>query len=71
MQLNESLEFGYFFKTSRLERSLTQEYISYQSGVSRSTISHLENGKGENVQFETIIRLLAVLNMNISINQGN
>ncbi len=50
---------GAFVKHHRLEQNKTQELLSYEAGISRSTLSLLE--RGETVTLSTLIQVLRVL----------
>jgi transcriptional regulator with XRE-family HTH domain len=49
-----------FVKHHRLEQNKTQEVLSHEAGISRSTLSLLE--RGETVTLATLIQVLRVLN---------
>jgi transcriptional regulator with XRE-family HTH domain len=51
---------GAFVRHHRLEQNKTQETLSYEAGISRSTLSLLE--RGETVTLATLIQVLRVLN---------
>ena len=51
---------GAFVRHHRLEQNKTQEVLSYEAGISRSTLSLLE--RGETVTLSTLIQVLRVLN---------
>jgi len=50
---------GAFVKHHRLEQNKTQDALSYEAGISRSTLSLLE--RGETVTVATLIQVLRVL----------
>ena len=50
---------GVFVKHHRLEQNKTQEALSHQAGISRSTLSLLE--RGETVTLATLLQVLRVL----------
>lgn len=50
-------------KKLRLERRLTQEELAEKSGISRVTISLLENGRQKTTTNTTIIALANALNV--------
>lgn len=50
---------GAFVKHHRLEQNKTQEVLSHEAGISRSTLSLLE--RGETVTLATLIQVLRVL----------
>jgi transcriptional regulator with XRE-family HTH domain len=51
---------GVFVKHHRLEQNKTQDVLSHEAGISRSTLSLLE--RGETVTLSTLIQVLRVLN---------
>jgi transcriptional regulator with XRE-family HTH domain len=51
---------GVFVKHHRLEQNKTQDILSHEAGISRSTLSLLE--RGEAVTLATLIQVLRVLN---------
>ena len=51
---------GAFVKHYRLEQNKTQDILSHEAGISRSTLSLLE--RGEAVTLATLIQVLRVLN---------
>jgi transcriptional regulator with XRE-family HTH domain len=50
---------GSFVKHHRLEQNKTQDVLSHEAGISRSTLSLLE--RGETVTLATLIQVLRVL----------
>jgi len=52
-------QIGAFVKHHRLEQNKTQDVLSHEAGISRSTLSLLE--RGETVTLATLIRVLRVL----------
>lgn len=50
---------GAFVKHHRLEQNKTQDALSHEAGISRSTLSLLERGK--TVTLDTLIQVLRVL----------
>lgn len=50
---------GAFVKHHRLEQNKTQDMLSHEAGISRSTLSLLE--RGETVTLATLIQVLRVL----------
>lgn len=52
---------GGFIKHHRTERNIAQETLAANAGISRSTLSLMENGKP--VMFPCIIRVLRVLDL--------
>lgn len=54
------LKIGGYIKHHRLSRNITQDALSRDAAISRSTLSLLE--KGETVTLSTLIQVLRVLN---------
>ena len=54
-----SAHIGAFVKHHRLEQNKTQDILSHEAGISRSTLSLLE--RGETVTLATLIQVLRVL----------
>lgn len=54
-----SSHIGAFVKYHRLEQNKTQDALSHEAGISRSTLSLLE--RGETVTLATLIQVLRVL----------
>lgn len=52
---------GDFIKHHRVERNIDQSSLAHDAGISRSTLSLMENGKP--VIFPSIIRVLRVLDL--------
>lgn len=52
---------GEFIKFHRVERNIDQSVLATDAGISRSTLSLMENGKP--VMFPSIIRVLRVLDL--------
>lgn len=52
---------GEFIKFHRIERNIEQSVLAKNAGISRSTLSLMENGKS--VNFSSIIRVLRVLDL--------
>ena len=48
-------------KLLRVRRMLSQEALAERSGVGRDTISRIENGHTQNVQYRTVARLAKAL----------
>ena len=53
-------ELGARIKTARVRAGMTQEALSAQSGVAKSTVERVE--KGQSVQFLNLVKLLRALN---------
>lgn len=45
----------------RIEKKMSQEELSAKSGVSRTTISNIENGEEKNVLMSTLLRIATAL----------
>lgn len=56
----------YKIKEARIKMNLTQEELARKSGVSRATISALENGKAEITTTDTLVKLANALNQRVS-----
>ena len=56
---------GYRIKEEREALGMTQEELERKSGVSRVTISGLENGTTRNTTTGTLLKLAAALNTTI------
>lgn len=56
---------GYKIKEKRRELNMTQDELSSKSGVSRTTISGLENGTLRATSSKTLIRLARALNTTV------
>lgn len=52
---------GYRIKEIREKQNMTQEELSAQSGVSRATISSLENGSSRATTTKTLMRIARTL----------
>ena len=52
---------GYRIREVREEKDMTQEELSRQSGVSRATISALENGTTRSTSTKTLLKLAKAL----------
>ena len=59
------LEFGKILRKKRLQRRLTQEVLSIESGLSRAYISELEMGH-KDPSLYTIFKLSSALNLKVS-----
>lgn len=57
--------FGRAVKALRTERGLTQETLAYESGVDRSYLSELENGR-KMPSLDTVFRLATALGLSAS-----
>lgn len=56
---------GYKIKEVRESRKMTQEELSEKSGVSRGTISALENGSVRTTTTKTLVKLARALNVSV------
>ena len=56
---------GYKIKEARENKRLSQEELAKRSGVSRTTIVFLENGKTEDVKISTLQKLASALGMTV------
>lgn len=52
---------GYRIKEVREEKRMTQEELAAKSGISRTTISGLENGTARSVSTKTLLKIAAAL----------
>lgn len=64
-------ELGKTIKDLRKQRGLSQESLAEQSGISRATLSKLENGYIANISIVTINQILSVLGLQIDIKPSN
>ena len=69
-QLN-LLDLGKTIKTLRKEKGLTQQELAKKSGISRVTLSKLENGYIANISIVTINQVLSLLGYEIDIKHTN
>lgn len=58
-------------KTLRKEKNIFQEKLAKKSGISRATLSKLENGSLTKVSIVTLDRILGVLGFTIDIKPKN
>lgn len=56
---------GYRIKEIREAKNMTQEELSEKSGISRVTISGLENGTERNTTSKTLVKIAAALGVTI------
>lgn len=56
-------------KQQRKFLKLTQDALSERSGISRPTISNIENNKLDNVSIRTLDRLLESLGLELSVTE--
>ncbi len=52
---------GYRIKEVREEKRMTQEELSQKSGISRATISALENGTARSTSTKTLLKIAEAL----------
>lgn len=56
---------GYKIRELRELRKMTQEELAEKSGVSRTTISQLENGEMKNTTSKTLLKLARALETSV------
>ena len=56
----------YKIKEARISCHMTQEELAEKSGVSRATISSLENGNSRTTTVDTLIKLAGALGVAVS-----
>lgn len=56
---------AYRIKEIREKQKMTQEQLEQKSGISRQTISAIENGRAENVMVGTLLAIANALGMTI------
>ena len=56
---------GYKIREAREEKGMTQERLSELSGVSRCTISALENGIDRNTTSKTLLAIASALGLKV------
>lgn len=61
---SEIKAFGERLRQLREERGLSQLDLEIQSGINRTEISRIENGQ-KNIEFMTIVRIAASLNVEV------
>ena len=59
---------GYRIREVRESKSMTQEELAEKSGVSRTTISQLENGEMKNTTSKTLLKLAQALDTTVERN---
>ncbi|MDX3959062.1 helix-turn-helix transcriptional regulator [Aliarcobacter skirrowii] len=64
-------ELGKTIKDLRKQKGLSQESLAEQSGISRATLSKLENGYIANISIVTINQILSFLGYEIDIKPSN
>ncbi len=65
------LEFGEFIKTKRKEKNLTQDDLAKRVGISRPTLSKLENNKFSEISIVTLDKILNELGYELDIKEHN
>lgn len=63
-------ELGKIIRKKRLSLNFTMDYVSYNLGISRITLSSIEKGTS-NCGIETLFKLLSFLNLNLSIDTSS
>ena len=63
-------ELGKIIRKKRLSLNFTMDYVSYNLGISRATLSSIEKGTS-NCGIETLFKLLSFLNLNLSIDTSS
>ena len=58
---------GTRIRALRAERRMTQEELAEKSGISRITISKLENGKTDNMSTFTALALASALEVSVAV----
>ncbi len=64
-------ELGSKIRSLRKEKKISQEDLAKTVGISRNTLSKLENGYIANISIVTLDRVLNVLNYQLDIKQSN
>ena len=62
---NIKQKIGDRIKEVRVEKKLSQEAVAYNSGIERSFMTHIENGR-RNVSVETLEKVLTGLEISFS-----
>jgi len=65
------VELGKKIKTLRKERGITQQELAKKVGISRTTLSHIENGYFYKISVVTLEKLLSVLGYTLEIKPKN
>jgi transcriptional regulator with XRE-family HTH domain len=60
-------DLGKRIATARKEKQLSQIHLAHKSGVSRSTIDLLENGRAREIGFSKLTRILAAVGLEFSL----
>ena len=64
-EIGRDVNIGYKVKEMRESLHLTQEELSQKSGVSRGTISSIENGDTKTTTTKTLLKLAKAMNTSI------
>ena len=64
-------ELGSRIRGLRKERNISQEHLAKEAGISRNTLSRLENGYIANISIVTLDRVLTILNYTLDIRPVN
>ena len=64
-------ELGKTIKELRKQKGLSQEKLAEQSGISRATLSKLENGYISNISIVVVNQVLSLLGYEIEIKASN
>ncbi len=64
-------DLGKTIRNLRKQKGLSQETLAEQSGISRATLSKIENGYIANVSIVTINQILSILGYEIDIKPAN
>lgn len=64
-------ELGKTIRDLRKQRGLSQESLAEQSGISRATLSKLENGYIANISIVVVNQILSLLDYEINIKPTN
>jgi transcriptional regulator with XRE-family HTH domain len=64
-------ELGETIKTLRKQKGLSQDSLAVQSGISRATLSKLENGYIANISIVVVNQILSLLGYEIEIKASN
>jgi len=67
MKIMNAGDFGQTIKNRRRELGYTQDYVSYITGLSKSFISNLENGKatcelGKSIELANLLGIDCIMN---------
>lgn len=65
--MKNNLNIGKIIQEKRLYLNLTMDYVAKQAGISRATISSIENGS-YSCSVNNLLKILNVLDLNIEIN---